>query len=126
MMAHKIIQGMIRIWRALGHSCDGLWAAVCQERAFRQELVLALILTPIAIRLPITSIERLLLIGSIVLVLIVELLNSAIEATIDRISLTPHPLSKRAKDLGSAAVLMTLCLCGLTWVLLVGRLVWNG
>ena len=93
----------------------GLAHAWRYEHAFRQELFLALPLLIVACVLQLTAVERVLLIGSAVLVLIVELLNSAIEAVVDRVSLEPHELSGRAKDLGSAAVFMALALCAVTW-----------
>jgi diacylglycerol kinase (ATP) len=116
---HKGNKGVLRAWYALHNSWDGLVFAVREESAFRQELTLAACLMPLAIFLPFESIERLLLIGSIVLVLVVELLNSSIEAAIDRISFERHGLSKRAKDYGSAAVMLALLMCGLVWVTLV-------
>ncbi len=122
--AHKKVRGLTRLWHAFLYSCSGLRYAVLEEKAFRQELALAVILIPLAFALPVLVIERLLLIGSVLLVLIVELLNSAIEAALDRISLEQHPLTKRAKDFGSAAVLLALCWCALAWLLLVGPLVW--
>lgn len=96
--------------------------AVQEESAFRQELTLAACLIPLALLLPFGLIERLLLIGCVVLVLVVELLNSSIEAAIDRISFEHHGLSKRAKDYGSAAVMLALLLCALVWSSLTYRL----
>jgi diacylglycerol kinase (ATP) len=87
----------------------------------RQELGLSLILIPLAIYLPVTPIEKILLIASVILVLIIELLNSSVEAAIDRISFEVHDLSKRAKDFGSAAVMLALLLCGLTWVIILSE-----
>jgi diacylglycerol kinase (ATP) len=87
------------------------------EEAFRQELLLALILVPTALLLPVNALGKALMIASILLVLIVELINSAIEATIDRVSLDTHPLAKRAKDMGSAAVFMSLVNAGVIWLL---------
>lgn len=112
---HKTHRGLKRIKMAAGHSYDGIRFAFLEESAFRQELLLAALLLPWAFLIDFNIIERLLMIGSIVLVLIVELLNSGIEATIDRISFQNHSLSKRAKDYGSAAVLLALILCGATW-----------
>lgn len=113
----------MRAWRALKYSLSGFRFAVFEESAFRQELALAIILLPAALLLPVTSVERVLLIGSVMLVLIIELINSSIEAAIDRISLERHELSKRAKDFGSAAVLIALAMCLLTWVLLAGPVI---
>ncbi len=107
--------GIRRIVNATRYSANGLRAAWQNEAAFRQELVLALLLVPIAIWLGQTAFERLLLICSCLLVLLVELINSAIEATVDRIGSEQHELSGRAKDLGSAAVLVSLVIVVLTW-----------
>ncbi|VVE00691.1 diacylglycerol kinase [Pandoraea terrigena] len=120
---YKGNRGVMRAWRALKYSLSGFKFAVFEESAFRQELALAAILLPAAIFLPVTSVERVLLIGSVLLVLIIELVNSSIEAAIDRISLERHELSKRAKDFGSAAVLIALGLCLLTWASLAGPVI---
>jgi diacylglycerol kinase (ATP) len=109
--------GLARIWNALNYSLAGLRAAYKNEDAFRQEVLLALILIPIAIFAPVGTIGRVLMISSVLIVLIAELLNSAIEAAIDRISLDHHRLSKRAKDIGSAAVLLALSNVAVTWAL---------
>lgn len=109
--------GLRRIWNALQYSLAGLRAAYQNEDAFRQEVVLALLLVPIAIVLPVSSMGRALMISSVLLVLIVELLNSAVEAAVDRISLDQHRLSKRAKDIGSAAVLLALSNVAVIWCL---------
>ena len=109
--------GIKRIVGAVRNSFAGLAGAVRGEDAFRQELVLAAILVPLAFWVGRSGVERAVLIGSVLLVLIVELVNSAIEATVDRISLEIHPLAKRAKDLGSAAVLLALACAGATWLL---------
>lgn len=117
---HKSRSGLVRIWRALRYSLEGFSAAVRHEHAFRQELLLCLVLLPVAIWLPFETIERVLLIATLLLVLIVELLNSAIEAVVDRVSLEDHALSKRAKDVGSAAVFLSLVLTAITWTLIAG------
>lgn len=109
--------GLVRIWNALNYSLAGLRAAYKNEDAFRQEVMLALVLIPVAIVSPVGTIGRVLMISSVLLVLIVELVNSAIEAAIDRISLDQHRLSKRAKDIGSAAVLLALSNVLVTWAL---------
>ena len=109
-------RGLRRVLNAARYSLDGLGAAWRNEEAFRQEAVLAAILIPVALLLPVGLIEKLLLIGVVLLVLIVELLNSAIEAAIDRDSMNIDELGKRAKDLGSAAVMLALLLAGGTWV----------
>lgn len=106
-----------RILRAGGYSLAGLHAALRKEAAFRQEIVLFALLAPLGAWLGRTGIERALLIGSLMLVLIVELLNSAIEATVDRIGHKHHKLSGRAKDMGSAAVTLCIVLTMLVWVL---------
>lgn len=105
---HKGKTGLKRVWNALFYSLDGFKAAWKHEDAFRQEALLALVLIPLALLLTEVALERALMIASVLLVLIVELVNSAIEATVDRISLEHHPLAKRAKDVGSAAVLIAL------------------
>ncbi len=109
-------RGLQRVGNALRYSIDGLIAAWSGEDAFRQELILAAILVPLAVLLPVGVVERLLMIGSVCLVLIVELLNTAVEAAIDRHSFEINPLAKRAKDLGSAAVLLTLLLAAGVWI----------
>jgi diacylglycerol kinase (ATP) len=105
-----------RLLGALRNSASGLRDVWRAEAAFRQELVLCAVLAPFALAAPVQPIERLLLLGSLVLVLIVELLNSAVEAIVDRVSLERHPLSRRAKDAGSAAVLFALILAAATWI----------
>ncbi len=112
---YKGKRGLKRLWNALFYSWAGLQAAYKNEDAFRQEVTLALILIPLAWFVPASAIGKVLLIGSVLLLLIVELLNSAIEATVDRISLENHSLAKRAKDIGSAAVLLTLFNLALVW-----------
>ena len=111
-------QGLTRIINAFGYSRQGLRAAYRYEAAFRQEVWLALILIPLALWLNLSAMSTVLLIGSVFLVLIVELVNSAIEAIVDRIGPEYHELSGRAKDVGSAAVLVALVLMVLTWALL--------
>ena len=118
---HKSRSGLVRIWRAFFYSLEGFAAAVKHEHAFRQELILCVVLLPFAVFMPMTAVERVLLIGSLLLVLVVELLNSSIEAVVDRVSLDNHDLSKRAKDLGSAAVFLTLCIAIFTWWLILGH-----
>lgn len=107
--------GLVRVWRALFYSFAGLTSAFRHESAFRQELALAAVLMPIAVVLPATLVQTALLLGAIVLVLVVELLNSAVEATVDRISLDDHELAKKAKDLGSAAVFVSLVNGAVVW-----------
>ncbi|HIZ51021.1 MAG TPA: diacylglycerol kinase [Candidatus Pseudomonas excrementavium] len=112
---YKGITGARRIWRACGYSLDGLKVAYRGEAAFRQLVWLALVLIPIACVLPVSAVAKALLIACVVLSLVVELLNSAIEAAIDRISLERHPLSKASKDMGSAAQMLSLFLIAVVW-----------
>ena len=109
-------RGVRRLINATRYSRDGLIEAWRNEDAFRQELVLAVILVPLAFWLPVSVVERILLVGVVLLVLIVELLNSAIEVAVDRDSFEINSLGKRAKDLGSAAVFLALLLAGGTWI----------
>jgi diacylglycerol kinase (ATP) len=114
---HKSKGGVVRIWRALFYSLAGLTAAMRHEHAFRQELAAAAVLIPLAFFLPVDGTGRALMIGVVLLVLIVELLNSAVEAVVDRVSTEDHPLAKRAKDLGSAAVFLALLSVPTVWAL---------
>jgi diacylglycerol kinase (ATP) len=109
--------GLARVWNALFYSVAGLKAAYRHEDAFRQEVWLALLLIPLSLVLPASGIGHALMVASVLLVLIVELLNSAIEAAVDRISLDRHRLAKRAKDIGSAAVLLALLNVCAVWTL---------
>lgn len=111
----KSKSGLKRIFSALFYSLDGLQAAWRNEHAFRQELALFAVGTAVALALRISAFEKLLLIGVLVLILIVELINSALEAVVDRVSLERHPLSKNAKDFGSAAVLLACLLAAAAW-----------
>jgi diacylglycerol kinase (ATP) len=113
-------RGLRRIVNATRYSIDGLAAAWRHENAFRQELVLCVVLLPVALFLPLPGAEKVLLIASLLLVLIVELLNTAIEAAVDRDSVEINPLGKRAKDYGSAAVMIALFVAGITWVTILG------
>lgn len=108
--------GLIRVINAAGYSWLGLQAAFKHEAAFRQELLLVLLLTPLALWLGSDGVDYALLIGSLLLVLIVELLNSAVEAVVDRISDEHHELAGRAKDIGSAAVFVALANAALVWL----------
>lgn len=112
---HKGRTGIDRIVRATGYSLAGVTAAYRGESAFRQEFWLAVLMLPAAFWVGRSWVEVALLAGSVVLVLIVELLNSAVEAAIDRISFELHDLSKRAKDFASAAVMLSLLLCAAIW-----------
>jgi diacylglycerol kinase (ATP) len=112
---HKGKTGLRRVWNAFFYSMAGFTAAFKYEDAFRQEVILAAILIPLAFFLPASNIGRALMIASMLLVLIVELLNSALEATVDRVSIENHPLAKRAKDIGSAAVFVALLNAAIVW-----------
>jgi diacylglycerol kinase (ATP) len=114
---HKGKTGLRRILNALFYSIEGLRAAYRHEDAFRQEVWLAAVLVPLAFFLPASAIGKALMVASVLLVLMVELLNSAIEATVDRVSLEHHRLAKRAKDIGSAAVMISLLNVGAVWLL---------
>ncbi len=115
-MQQKPAQGLTRILNAAKYSYQGIRAAIIGEAAFREELIVCLILIPIALFADVTQIERLLLIGSLLVVLIVELLNSAIEAVVDRIGTEHHQLAGQAKDMGSAAVLLSILMSLYIWV----------
>jgi diacylglycerol kinase (ATP) len=110
-------RGLTRVLRAAGASWKGLLGAYREEAAFRQELGLSVLVIPLGLWLGRTGVERALLIAPMLLVLIVELLNSAVEATVDRIGLERHVLAGLAKDIGSAAVLMSFVLLGVVWLL---------
>lgn len=110
--------GLRRIFNAARYSMDGLRAGYRHEDAFRQEIWLTLVAVPLALWLGEGAVERALMIGSVLLVLVVELLNSAVEATVNRVSLERHELAKRAKDVGSAAVLLALLHAAVVWGLL--------
>lgn len=114
---YKGAAGLRRVLNAFFYSIDGLRAAFVHEAAFRQEVLAAVLLIPLALVLGATGAEKALMAGSVLLVLIVELVNSAIEAVTDRISLEDHALAKRAKDLGSAAVMMSLANVPAVWLL---------
>jgi len=118
--ALKGARGFRRLVNATRYSLDGLRAAWQHEDAFRQELGLAAVLVPVALLLPLPGAEKVLLLGSLLLVLIAELLNTGIEAAVDRDSVEINPLGKRAKDYGSAAVMIALLFAGLTWVTILG------
>ena len=107
--------GLTRLWNAFGYSLAGLRAAYKHEDAFRMEVRLAIVLVPLALWLPVTNIGKILMIGSLLLLIIVELINSAIEAAVDRISLDHHNLAKRAKDIGSAAVFVSMINVAIIW-----------
>lgn len=112
----------MRLWRAFLYSLAGLRAA-WQEPAVRLEVWIIAAAVPLAIWLPVDAVGKLLLIGSVIAILVIEIINSAIEAAIDRISYDRHPLSKAAKDLGSAAVFVASVMAAATWITLVAPLV---
>lgn len=113
-------RGIKRMWQAIFYSLDGLGAAFEHEDAFRLEVVLALALIPLALSMHVSVVAKALLIASVMLVLIAELFNSAIEAIMDRVSLESHVLTKRAKDFGSAAVMLALLNAAVVWLLILG------
>ena len=110
-------QGLVRLWNAFGYTRDGLGAAWRNEAAFREEVLLAAVAVPLALFLGRTGVDRALMVGSILLVLIVEILNSAVEAVVDKASPERHELAKRAKDMGSAAVFLALANAAVIWAL---------
>jgi diacylglycerol kinase (ATP) len=114
---HKGKTGLRRVWNALFYSLEGFRAAYRHEDAFRQETLATAFLIPLALFLPVSGVGKAMMIASVLLVLLVELLNSAVEATVDRISLENHQLAKRAKDIGSAAVFVSLLNVVVVWVL---------
>lgn len=111
-------KGLTRLWNALGYSRDGLAAAWKNEAAFREEVLLAALTIPLAFYLGKTGVDRALMVGSILLILIVEILNSGLEAVVDKASPEKHELAKRAKDMGSAAVLLSLLNAAAVWACL--------
>lgn len=111
----KSKSGLRRIFSAFFYSIDGFKSAWKNEHAFRQELLLVIAGSVVAMALPVSAFEKLMMIAVLVLILVVELINSAIEAVVDRVSLERHVLSKNAKDFGSAAVLLTLLIAVATW-----------
>ena len=117
--AFKGKTGLTRVRNAFRYSMQGLAATWRHEDAFRQEVLLAIILIPIALWLNVGVTAKALMIAAVMLVLIVELLNSAMEAVVDRISLEHHPLAKRAKDVGSAAVFLSLINAGIVWAVII-------
>jgi len=114
--------GLRRLVNALTYSLSGLLLAWQDEAAFRQEVILAIVLVTVAFMVPVGVTQRVLLVASVMLVLVVEMINSAIEATVDRVSLDIHPLAKKAKDMGSAAVLLALTNAVLTWTMILWSL----
>ncbi|MBJ7380479.1 MAG: diacylglycerol kinase [Polynucleobacter sp.] len=113
---HKGNRGLNRAFHAAKNSWRGLVFAFKEESAFRQELTLLIVLSPIAFLLPASNLEKVIMVGSLIMVLAIELLNSSVEAAIDRISFEHHDLSKRAKDFGSAAVMLALLVALMVWI----------
>ena len=111
-----------RIVAAFRNSFNGLRLAVRNESAVQQELVALVVLIPVAVMLPVTRVERLILVLVMLLVLVIELVNTSIEATVDRISLERHPLAGLAKDVGSAAVVTTIIMSAICWLVIAGPL----
>ena len=107
--------GLKRLWRATGYSIEGLKAAWCNETAFRQEIFSVILLLPVALWLGVDMLERALLVFSLFLIIIAELINSALESAIDRIGLEKHELSGQAKNLGSAAVMISIFAAAVVW-----------
>jgi len=121
----KSTGGLRRLVNALGYSYAGLRHAVANEAAIRQEFFALAFLIPASLLLPVSAIEHLLLVVSMMLVVLIEFLNSSIEAAVDRISLERHPLSGQAKDLGSAAVGVAVLISGLCWLVIAGPVVYR-
>lgn len=115
--------GFRRLLSALRYTSAGFRHAIRHEVAIREELIALAILVPVSAALPVSTLEHLILVLTMMLVVLVEFLNSAIESTVDRISLERHPLAGQAKDLGSAAVLIAVLMWGLSWLVIVGPLV---
>lgn len=115
---HKGKTGLTRLWNAFIFSLAGFQAAYKHEDAFRMELLLAAVLIPLALWLPVANSGKALMIGSVLLLIIIELLNSAIEAAVDHTSLDTHPLAKRAKDIGSSAVFLSVINVLIVWGLM--------
>ncbi len=110
-------RGFTRVFRAFGYSLQGFRHAWREEAAFRQELVLSAVLTPLGLHLGRTGVERALLVTPVLLILVVETINSALEAVVDRSGMERHPLAGMAKDMGSAAVMLSFILLGTVWLL---------
>ena len=118
-------KGFQRLLNATRYSMKGFAAAYRHEAAFREEVMLAIVLIPAALLLGVSAVETVLLIGSVLLLMLVEILNSGLEAVVDRIGPEIHPLSGRAKDLGSAAVFIAIVILCLTWGLIAVPAVWH-
>ncbi|WP_165309999.1 diacylglycerol kinase [Vibrio ziniensis] len=115
-MYKKNPQGLMRLFKATSYSYKGICAAFKHEAAFREEALLAVVALPLAFWLDVTQVERMLMISSVLLIVLVELLNSALEAVVDRVGSEHHELSGRAKDMGSAAVFIAMIIAGYIWL----------
>jgi len=115
---YKNIKSFVRLSAALNNSFEGLKATFKNEEAFRQEIFLALILIPVAFYTGDTTVEKILLVSSLILLIVIELINTGIEVIIDRVSLDKNELSKLAKDVGSAAVLIAFLNCFIVWLMI--------
>ncbi|RTZ40003.1 diacylglycerol kinase [Candidimonas sp. SYP-B2681] len=122
---YKSKGGFARVFNATRYSAQGLAAAFKHEAAFRQELLLVALLLPVAVWISRSIGELLLLIGALLLILVIELLNSALEALADTITVEHHPMIGRAKDLGSAAVMLSILFCGLVWLCVIASHIWQ-
>lgn len=116
----KQARGFARIWPAIGYSLAGFRHAIANEPAIRDELIALVILVPVSALLPVSDIEHLILVLSMMLVVLVEFVNAAVESTVDRISTERHPLSGQAKDMASAAVFIAVLMSGLCWLVIAG------
>ncbi len=118
-------KGLRRLLNATRYSWQGIRAGFTHEAAFREECLLALVLIPVALLLPVTLLEKVILINSVLFLLLVEILNSSVEAVVDRIGMEIHPLAGRAKDMGSAAVLFALIMGGVAWAFIALPALWR-
>lgn len=117
---YKSKYGVQRVFNAVRYSVQGLVSVFVHEAAFQQELLLAALLIPTALTRPVSGPAKAMLVFSVMLILIVEVLNSAIEAVVDRVSFEEHPLAARAKDMGSAAVMLTMANAAIVWAIVLG------
>ena len=118
-------QGLVRLINATRYSLQGIQAGIKHEAAFREELILAIVLIPVALLLPVSTLEKIVLIESTLLVPFAEIINSAIEACVDRFCNEIHPLAGRAKDMGSAGVFFALIIAAIAWLGIAGPVVWS-
>ena len=118
-------QGLVRLINATRYSLQGIQAGIKHEAAFREELILAIVLIPVALLLPVSTLEKIVLIECTLLVPFAEIINSAIEACVDRFGNEIHPLAVRAKDMGSAGVFFALIIAAIAWLGIAGPVVWS-